>query len=67
MSKLADKIDLESSEADRVFAWRYELLLRDGCSDLEATAIAASGFDLHRARKMLEAGCSTEQLAEIAS
>lgn len=67
MSKIAEKIELAETEADRVFRWRYETMLRRGLTDLEATAVAASGFDLHRAITMLDGGCSAEQLAEIAS
>lgn len=67
MSKIAEKIELAETEEDRVFRWRYETLLRRGLSDLEATAVAASGFDLHRAGEMLTAGCSPADLAEIAS
>lgn len=67
MSRATEKIELVESEEDRVFAWRYETLLQAGLDDVDATQVAASLFDLHRALAMLERGCSPEQLAEIAS
>lgn len=67
MSKFAEKSDLLETETDRVFQWRYEMLMRLGLDDLQATQVAVGTFDLHRARGMLESGCSPEQLVTIAS
>lgn len=67
MSKFAEKSDLLETEVDRVFQWRYEMLMRMGLDDLQATQVAVSSFDLHRAQGMLQGGCSPEQLVTIAS
>lgn len=65
VAKIDDKIVLEESEADRVFMWRYEALLRAGIPDEHAGVVAASDFDLHDALKMVKAGCDPHLLARI--
>lgn len=67
MTKVSEKAALIESEEDRVFRWRYECLLRRGVEDVFAGAVAAGGFDLHRALEMVDEGCSGEALAKIAS
>lgn len=65
MAKLNAELELEESEADRVFMWRYEVLLRAGIPDAQAGAVAASELDLHRALEMVAAGCDPVLLARI--
>ena len=54
------------SEEERVWAWRYELLLRAGLDDEHASYVAFSDFDLHQALTMIERGCAPETLVLIA-
>lgn len=65
MSGTTERLELLESEEARVFAWRYETLLRAGLEDEQATVVALADFDLHRALGMLSSGCSPEQLAMI--
>lgn len=44
----------DQSEEERVWAWRYELLLRAGLGDEHASYVAFSDFDLHQALAMIE-------------
>lgn len=53
------------SEHERVLIWREDVLIHAGYPDLEATKIAASDCDLHRAVELLAAGCSIHTALEI--
>lgn len=65
MAKTDEEIEAELSEADRVFMWRYECLLRAGADDGCAGPIAGSSFDLRRAIRLLEQGCPDHLLVRI--
>lgn len=60
-----EEAEIVETEADRVFMWRYECLLRVGIPDDHAGIIAGSSFDLRRAVELAEQGCPADLLARI--
>ena len=57
---------LPLGEADLVLEWRFDELLRAGCSELIANLLAASPeVDLHAALDLLGRGCPDEIAARI--
>lgn len=55
-----------SDEGARVVAWRHRQLLAAGASsDLAFQVAVRTDIDLHRACKLLAAGCPPEQVAAI--
>lgn len=65
MAKTEEAEEIELTEEDRVFMWRYECLLRAGVPDEQANLIAGSPFDLRRAIVMAEQGCRPDLLVRI--
>lgn len=57
---------LRESEAHRVYIWRLSELKKAGLDSDAAKRLADSDFDLHKALEMLENGCSSDLLLEIA-
>lgn len=66
--ELANEIELalaESSEDVRVRAWRLDQFLSLGFGLVDASALAASGADVGRARWLIRHGCETRLASRI--
>jgi hypothetical protein len=59
-------IEHEQSEADRVAAWRFEVLVRTGYTPSQARKLAAElEVDLRLAERLLAEGCPPDVAARI--
>ena len=56
----------KETEAQKIYGWRIRVLKEAGMPPELAMRVADSTMDLHRAVKMLQNGCSSELLVEIA-
>lgn len=56
----------QEQEGSKIYLWRLYVLEEAGMPRGLAKKLADSDFDLHKATKMLTAGCSPEQLLDIA-
>jgi len=67
MESPGDELALaEEREVARLYAWRLQQLLEAGYDDDAAALLAAQlGVDLHRARLLLEQGCSPKTALRI--
>jgi hypothetical protein len=59
-------IEHEETEADRVAAWRFEVLVRTGYTPAQARKLAAEpDVDLRFAERLLADGCPPDVAARI--
>ena len=59
-------IEHEQTEAERVAAWRFEVLVRTGYSPAQARKLAAElDVDLRLAERLLADGCPPDVAARI--
>jgi hypothetical protein len=59
-------IEHEETEADRVTAWRFEVLVRTGYTPAQARKLAAElDVDLRLAERLLADGCPPDVAARI--
>jgi hypothetical protein len=63
---VAEQIQIEETEADRVVRWRAQELERAGYDPEAAAQLAArNDVDLHRAIELVELGCPADLALQI--
>lgn len=62
---MATKVQVETTEADRVLEWRRDVLKEAGVKTPYRLHLAASKSDLHKILRAKKAGCGDKRLVEI--